>query len=177
MKNFEKLTVAKEAITDEETGASVSVLIYRDASGEDWLDVAAANPHAYYIAVNDNGMVVCMADQADMIQLDGLTMYGIDESFGFEGRDALGKLWNGSDIVEPDPEPIVQILPAVTLWERMTEAEAEQVAEVMAAQPFRTRKIFETAATFRSDHELWPLLEQIAHQLFGEARAAELLAA
>lgn len=177
MKNFGKMTVAKEAITDEETGTTVTVSIYRDASGEDWLDLALANPHAYYIAVNDVGMVVCMADQADMIQLDGLNMFGIDENFGFEGRDALGKLWNGSAIVEPDPEPIVQILPAVTLWERMTEAEAEQVAEVMATQPFRTRKIFETAATFRSDHELWPLLEQIANQLFGADRAGQLLAA
>lgn len=78
--------------------------------------------------------------------------------------------------VEPEPEPVVTILPAVTLWERLTETEAEQVVEVMATQPLRTRKIFETAATFRSDHELWPLLDQIANQLFGEERAAELLA-
>ncbi|MDT4889843.1 hypothetical protein FQZ97_1266000 [compost metagenome] len=68
------------------------------------------------------------------------------------------------------------MLPAVTLWERLTEAEADQVNEVMATQSFRTRKIFETANTFRSDHELWPLLESMATDLFGEARAAELLA-
>lgn len=89
--------------------------------------------------------------------------------------------WDGSKVIEyvpptPEPQPVVKILPAVTLWERMTEDEAEQVAEVMATQPFRTRKIFETAATFRSDHELWPLLDQIANQLFGEERAAQLLA-
>lgn len=89
--------------------------------------------------------------------------------------------WDGSQVAEytpptREPEPIIIVLPAVTLWERMTEAEADQVAEVMATQPFRTRKIFETAATFRSDHELWPLLEQIATELFGEGRAAELLA-
>lgn len=82
-----------------------------------------------------------------------------------------------AEYVEPLPAPTVIIIPAVTLWERMTEAEAEQVAEVMTTQPFRTRKIFETAATFRSDHELWPLLEQIANQLFGSERASELLAA
>lgn len=80
------------------------------------------------------------------------------------------------DFPEPTPEPLAVIIPAVTLWERMTEAEADQVAAVMETQPFRTRKIFETAATFRSDHELWPLLEQIANQLFGKDRAVELLA-
>lgn len=82
--------------------------------------------------------------------------------------------------VEPEPEPQpeldgIVVIPSVTLWERMTEAEAEQVETVMATQPFRTRQIFMTAQTFRSDHELWPLLTQIATELFGEDRAAELL--
>lgn len=79
--------------------------------------------------------------------------------------------------VEPEPEQHVTIIPAVMLWERMTETEAEQVSEAMASQPFRTRKIFETAATFRSDHELWPLLELMSIGLFGPDRAAKLLAA
>lgn len=95
--------------------------------------------------------------------------------YGFQGA----RKWVNGEIVEftPDPMPVVTIIPAVTLWERMTNVEAEQVAEVMATQPFRTRKIFETAAAFRSDHDLWPLLNQIATQLFGEGRASELLAA
>ena len=76
---------------------------------------------------------------------------------------------------EPLPEPVI-IIPAVTLWERMTDAEAIQVNDVMATQPIRTRQIFLTANTFRSDHELWPLLQQIASTLFGVERAAELLA-
>lgn len=73
--------------------------------------------------------------------------------------------------------PVVTVLPAVTLWERLSEAEAEQVNAAMGTQPFRTRQIFMTANTFRSDHELWPLLMQMATDLFGETRAAELLAA
>lgn len=77
----------------------------------------------------------------------------------------------------PVPLPMVDVIPAVTLWERLTEAEAEQVNAVMATQPFRTRQIFLTANTFRSDHELWPLLQQMAIDLFGEVRASELLAA
>jgi len=88
--------------------------------------------------------------------------------------------WDGSKVVEytpptQEPEPVVNVLPAVTLWERLTEAEADQVNEAMATQPVRTQRIFTTANTFRSDHELWPLLEQMATQLFGEERAAELL--
>lgn len=80
---------------------------------------------------------------------------------------------------EPEPEPIpgsdVKSLPCMALWERMTDDEAEQVNAAMATQPFRTRQIFLTANTFRSDHELWPLLVQMATDLFGEERAAELL--
>ena len=78
-------------------------------------------------------------------------------------------------VPEPEPESVV-IIPAVTLWERMTDAEAIQVNDAMATQPIRTRQIFLTANTFRSDHELWPLLKQVAASLFGVERAAELLA-
>ena len=88
--------------------------------------------------------------------------------------------WRNGQVVEyspPDieqPQPVI-IVPAVALWERMSQSEAEQVEAVMATKPFRTRQIFLTANTFRSDHELWPLLEQMATDLFGEERAAELL--
>ncbi|WGG61877.1 hypothetical protein [Brucella intermedia] len=70
---------------------------------------------------------------------------------------------------------VARVLPSVTLWERMTDAEAEQVNAAMATQSIRTRQIFLTANTFRSDHELWPLLVQMATDLFGAERAAELL--
>ncbi|WP_206044364.1 hypothetical protein [Brucella cytisi] len=86
--------------------------------------------------------------------------------------------WENGDVVEympPVADPVT-ILPAVTLWERLTEAEAEQVDAAMATQPFRTRQIFLTANTFRSDHELWPLLVQMATDLFGEERGGQLLA-
>ena len=87
--------------------------------------------------------------------------------------------WSNGQVVEYTPPAVepVTVLPAVTLWERMTDAEAEQVNAAMATQPFRTRQIFLTANTFRSDHELWPLLVQMATDLFGGARATALLAA
>lgn len=73
------------------------------------------------------------------------------------------------------PAPVSVIYP-VNLWERMTKDEADAVGAAMAEQDFRTRKIFESASSYRSDHELWPLLHQIATTLFGEARAAQILA-
>lgn len=76
-------------------------------------------------------------------------------------------------VLEPDP---VIVIPAVTLWERMTEAEGDQVEATMFTQPFRVRQIFMTAQSYRSDHELWPLLMGAAIELFGITRAAELLA-
>ncbi|WP_247880179.1 hypothetical protein [Brucella pituitosa] len=89
--------------------------------------------------------------------------------------------WQDGRVVEytpptPEPQPVVTILPAVTLWERLTEDEADRVNEAMATQSVRTQRIFTTANTFRSDHELWPLLEQMATELFGAERAAQLLA-
>lgn len=87
--------------------------------------------------------------------------------------------WENGRVVEyvPPISGAVTVLPAITLWERLTEAEADRVNEAMATQPVRTQRIFTTANTFRSDHELWPLLEQMANQLFGADRAGELLAA
>ena len=87
--------------------------------------------------------------------------------------------WKDGGIAEYSPPSVepVTVLPAVTLWERLTNDEAEQVNAAMSTQPFRTRQIFLTANAFRSDHELWPLLESMATDLFGKARAVELLAA
>jgi len=77
--------------------------------------------------------------------------------------------------VVPDPEMVAVLYP-VHLWERMTKDEADAVGAAMAEQDLRTRKIFESASSYRSDHELWPLLQQIATTLFGETRAAQILA-
>lgn len=76
----------------------------------------------------------------------------------------------------PPPAEAVTVVYSVDLWSRMTNAEADQVGAEMENQPFRIRKIFETASSFRSDHELWPLLNQLATALFGEERAAQILA-
>jgi hypothetical protein len=94
------------------------------------------------------------------------------------------KLWlspDGEITLPPEPEPIelpdpVVVLPAVTLWERTSKQEAADIEAAMETQDARSRNIFRTATTFRSDHELWPLLKHMATDMFGEARGAELLA-
>lgn len=79
--------------------------------------------------------------------------------------------------IPPEPEPEQPIsIPAVTFWERTTEAEGTAIETMLNQQPFRVRQIFMTAQSYRSDHELWPLLQSAAIGLFGEERAAELLA-
>lgn len=74
------------------------------------------------------------------------------------------------------PDPIIVLYP-VHLWSRMTNEEVVQVEAAMASQPIRVQNIFKYASSYRSDHELWPLLETMATGLFGAERAAEILAA
>ncbi|AVH41806.1 hypothetical protein [Agrobacterium tumefaciens] len=76
----------------------------------------------------------------------------------------------------PAQPPSIPILYRVDLWSRLTEDEAEQVELAMASQSARVRNIFNSAASYRSDHELWSLLEETAVDLFGQDRAAEILA-
>ncbi|MGP4671725.1 hypothetical protein ACSV5N_07145 [Agrobacterium salinitolerans] len=81
----------------------------------------------------------------------------------------------------PVPEPVTVVY-SVDFWTRLNggadgnSGEVAQVLAAMALQPIRTRKIFEAANSYRSDHELWPLLQQLATELFGAERAAEILA-
>jgi len=97
-----------------------------------------------------------------------------------EGPPSLdGASWRQSWVVTPiapvEPGPIV-VFPA-DLWRRTTDAEAEAIDAAMNGQSLRNRRLFETAQTYQSDDPLWPLLMGAAVQLFGEARARELLAA
>lgn len=80
------------------------------------------------------------------------------------------------DLALPIP-PEVTIVFAVDLWSRLTNAEADAVEAAMATQSVRVQNIFRSASSYRSDHELWPLLESMATSLFGAERAAEILAA
>ncbi|MCA2372192.1 hypothetical protein ATU3B_11235 [Agrobacterium genomosp. 3 str. CIP 111-78] len=97
-------------------------------------------------------------------------------------QGGIAEEWLADDNAEvvaflnPEPAQVETVVYGVDLWGRMTEEEAEQVLSEMESQPARTRKIFEAANSYRSVHELWPLLVQIATTLFGEERAAQILA-
>lgn len=84
-----------------------SVLIFRDANGADWFDLAKAFPHPFYIAVDDDGRIYSMEPDFQSSQIAG-HLIGIDSDFGYtrgHGGTVYGKIWNGAAIVEPEPEP------------------------------------------------------------------------
>lgn len=87
-----------------------------------------------------------------------------------------GQTWDHETMTWSAPTVPVTTLYAVDLWSRLTDAEAEQVEGAMATQPVRVQNIFKAASSYRSDHELWSLLQATAVDLFGQARAAEILA-
>ncbi len=121
-----------------------------------------------------NGVAVCISADVSMLSLP--SQFDLIE---LEAADVVPQLgWLLVDgafqaPVVPDPATVVY---SVDLWTRMTNAEADQVGAAMDQQPFRVRRIFESANSYRSDHELWQLLVQIATTLFGEERAAQILA-
>ncbi|MBS9720163.1 hypothetical protein JYU29_05615 [Tianweitania sp. BSSL-BM11] len=87
--------------------------------------------------------------------------------------------WDDGHVVpyEPPaaPEPPLILFPA-DLWRRTSDDEAEQIEAAMNAQSARLRNLFRTAQTYQSDDPLWPVLQAAATDLFGEERAAALLA-
>lgn len=79
-------------------------------------------------------------------------------------------------IIDITPFELPKFVRAGDLWDRVTDEEAEQIEVAIAQQPIRIQNIFRTRNEYHMDHELWPLLQQLATQLFGEDRAAEILA-
>ncbi|MRN67867.1 hypothetical protein [Brucella sp. 10RB9213] len=83
------------------------VLVFRDASGIDWFDLAREFHHPFYIAVDEDGRVYSMEADFQSSQIAG-HLIGIDSDYGYTrgpGGTVYGKLWNGTAIVEPEPEP------------------------------------------------------------------------
>ena len=93
----------------------------------------------------------------------------------------IGWTYANGKFVAPTP-PVIEVPDPVTivykgdLWRRATDVEAEAIIAALDAQPKRRQRLFNDVLALRSDDELWPLLMGAATQLFGAARAAELLA-
>ncbi|MBS0257267.1 MAG: hypothetical protein JSR13_06070 [Proteobacteria bacterium] len=131
---------------------------------------------------DENGFPVAFYDPA--IHGDGIPDVAIEISRE-QWVDLLSnpgqRKWVDGEIVKvdqdlPSPPENVAVLYPTDLWRRMTDAEVSAVEAVMVTQSSRIQRIFNAATEYRSDDELWPLLMQIAQGLFGEARAAEILA-
>lgn len=118
--------------------------------------------------VNNAGKLIVITDDTQDRSSDGLIEVP-------SNTPSENHIWGNGEWVYIEPDVVISI-PSVTLWERMTEQEGEQVEAAMLLQSFRTRQIFTTAQTYRSDHELWPLLQRVAIGLFGDERAEQLLA-
>jgi len=126
------------------------------------------------------GVAVCLNSDVSMLSL--LPQFELIELEAGDVIPHLGWLLVDGKFQPPVvPEPVTTVY-AVDFWTRLDGGEdgnSGEVAQVLAAmeqQPIRTRKIFETANSYRSDHELWPLLQQLATSLFGAERAGEILA-
>lgn len=129
---------------------------------------------------DEDGLNVEITFEEDGVVFEGNHYLTHDDQFGFSPDIRAWIDKNNPEIlpyIPPEPEPAPPIvIPAVTFWERTTEAEGTAIEAMLNQQPFRVRQIFMTAQSYRSDHELWPLLSTAATQLFGEPRATELLA-
>lgn len=126
------------------------------------------------------GFAICMSVDVSMLSLP--PQFELIEVEAGEAVPQLGWLLVDGEFQAPAvPVPVTTVY-AVDFWTRLdggedgNGGEVAQVLSVMETQPIRTRKIFETANSYRSDHELWPLLNQLAVSLFGEDRAAQILA-
>jgi len=127
-----------------------------------------------------NGIASCISADVSMLSLP--PQFELIELDAGEAIPQLGWLLVGGEFQAPVvPAPVTTVY-AVDFWTRLdggedgNSGEVAQVFSAMETQPMRTRKIFESANSYRSDHELWPLLQQLATSLFGEERAAQILA-
>lgn len=78
---------------------------------------------------------------------------------------------------EPEvPPPGPTITSKADLFRRCTDAEAEAIETALMSLSVRKRRIFEGAAYIASDDPDFDDLRTAAVEMFGEARAAELLA-
>jgi len=114
--NFGKFTRSPEMIMFQ--GAMQKVAFMRNSQGQDLVDALKANPHPFYIAVDEEtGRIVSMESDPEKIQIHDMEIIGIDEDFGFtrgRGGNVYGAIWNGNEIVAP-PQP-APVLTARQFW-------------------------------------------------------------
>lgn len=127
----------------------------------------------FYAAVRPDHTIRVVSNEPSRVQPDdGEWFIGSDDE-----ELKMGQVYDPETNEVHTPEVVgTHFVRAGDLWERLTDDEAEQVEAAIATQPVRTQNIFRARTEYHSDHELFPLLTQIATQLFGEERASEILA-
>ncbi|MDV2988139.1 UNVERIFIED_CONTAM: hypothetical protein Q9R58_27950 [Methylobacteriaceae bacterium AG10] len=79
------------------------------------------------------------------------------------------------------PDPVAAQQPVITfkadIWRRCTDEEAASIDEALKAAPIRQRRLFEDAQYLDHADEAFAFARTALVELFGETRAAELLAA
>ena len=129
--------------------------------------------YPYFAAVTPNNVVRMVWDNPSMSTPDdGGYMIASDEPID------IGATFNPetNELHETPKPPTIIIVYAVDFWSRLTDEEAEQVVDFIDTQPVRLRRIFNSANSYRSDHELWDLLQGMSVNMFGEERTAEIFA-
>ena len=129
--------------------------------------------YPYYASVNKDGRVRVVSNEPSLVPPeDGETFIGssdlINEGDVYDAEE--------NEISTPGVEPQTYFVRSGDLWERLTDEEAEQVEAAIATQPIRIQNIFRARTEYHSDHELFPLLTEIAETLFGSERASVILA-
>ncbi|PWL17384.1 hypothetical protein DKP76_11440 [Falsochrobactrum shanghaiense] len=150
-------------------GSPIEVWMYYDKDGVNWLDLTKDSPSNFYIAVDDEGNVVSITDDASMLQIHDLEMVGIDTDFGLNEDTVLGKIWDGSAIVEA---PVVEEIKPLTARQLrlglvsngILLSQVEATIDAIESQQERdvARIEWEYASTFDRNH---PLIEQVGGSL------------
>lgn len=170
MIEYGKFSASREVLTDDETGISYEVLVFRNSDGEDWLEVSKNNPSNFYCAVLDNGEIFFATDQADHLQIDRHQIIGLPDLNGYtfgEDGDIYGKIIENGEIVEPPKEmnPLTarQLrLGLVSNGISLSQVEASIDAIENQRDRDAARIEWEYASTFDRQH---PLIEQVGGAL------------
>lgn len=83
-------------------GQEIPVRLCVDVDGNDFVVLANSNPSKYYIATDDDNIIISMTDDPEQSQIEGRRIIGIDSDFGRtwgQGGNVYGCKWDGSKIV------------------------------------------------------------------------------
>lgn len=155
---------------------------YKNEAGEDWYETVAHNserPLGFSVCLNEEDVAVYIGDDLDHLDPNGKRVIVLHE---FEQTSAaryaiIGKRFDFAtgEFVDPPAAPKT-ILPKVTLWRRLTDAEADALDITLAAAPTRLRRLFEAAVHLDTADPDYPAIRAIFVAALGEERADEVLA-